>query len=349
MFETQVQNSKGDGFVSLTEREAHVVNSVTQQLNQIENNLGYEIDITTLTGITKRITEQKFFEIAPADYMPVKVGDHAWSSDILTYRDFSISSDFEEGNINTGTDSSRLASASSNIDSITVPVINWAKQIGWSVFDLRQASRSGNWDLVSSKERSRKYNWDLGIQRIAFLGSRDNSEVDGLLTQSDVTANTTVIPTYIRSMNVTQYSDFVEMIIAAYRANSQNTAYPTHFIIPEADYNGLVAPVAEGFPIVSKLEYLEKALKTATRNPNFKIMPLAYADQGNNSDVTGLNRNRYTLLRYDEESGRMDIPVDYTNTLQNTVNGFQFENVGYGQYTGYKAYRPREHLYFDWS
>lgn len=45
----------------------------------------------------------------------------------------------------------------------------------------------------------------------------------------------------------------------------------------------------------------------------------------------------------------MDIPVDYTNTMQNTLNGFSFQNVGYGQYSGAVAYRPLETLYFDWN
>jgi hypothetical protein len=97
------------------------------------------------------------------------------------------------------------------------------------------------------------------------------------------------------------------------------------------------------------ITYLLNAFKEVTRNPNFKILPCAYADQANNSTVSGLNTNIYTLMRYDEDSVRMDVPVPYTNTLQNTINGFQFQNVGYGQYTGVLAYRPLEMLYFTHS
>ncbi len=84
-------------------------------------------------------------------------------------------------------------------------------------------------------------------------------------------------------------------------------------------------------------------------NPNFQILPVAYADKTNNADVTALNKNRYTLLRYDEDSVRMDIPLDYTNTMANTINGMNYQNAGYGQFTGVKAYRPLEMLYFDWG
>jgi hypothetical protein len=54
----------------------------------------------------------------------------------------------------------------------------------------------------------------------------------------------------------------------------------------------------------------------------------------------------YVLLNYDEEALRMDIPLDYTNTLANSLDNFSFQNAGYGQFTGVLAYRPLELLYF---
>lgn len=340
----QVLNSKGEPIV-LTPLEMQRA----EQTQQIVNSLGYEIDITTLTSIVKKITEQKFFEVAPADYMPVRVGEGAWSTELLTYRSFALGGDFETGIVNTAANDTRLASADAGVDAVPVKVNNWAKAISWTIFDVQQASRSGNWDIVTAKERARKMNWDLGIQRVAFLGGRNNGNILGLLTQPDVNSNTMLITQYISTMDATDFAAFTQSVIADYRTNASFTAMPDRFVIPELDYNGLVAPVAAAFPVNSKLEYLEKAFKVATRNPNFKILPLAYAGQAQNSDVTGLNKNRYSLYRSDEESLRMDIPVDYTATLQNSVNNFQFENVGYGQFTGAKAYRPKEMLYFDWA
>lgn len=341
---TQILNSKGEPIV-LTAQEQNLA----RHNQQIVNSLGFEIDITTLTAISKRVVEQKFFTVRPSEYLPVRVGEGAWSTDILTYRDFSVAGDFETGVLNTGSSNSRLADADAGVDAISVPVINWGKQINYSLMDLKMAARSGNWDLITSKERSRKKNWDLGIQKIAFLGSTDNAEVKGLLTQADVTSNTTLITENLSGMTATEFTAFVAGVVGAYRSNSNFTAMPTHFIVPESDYNGLVAPYSEGFPNVSKLDYLLQAFKTITQNPNFVIKPLAYADQAQNADVAGLNKNRYTLLNRDEDSIRMDIPVDYTNTTQNTINGFQYQNVGYGQFTGVKAYRPKEVLYFDWA
>lgn len=346
-----ILNSQGEA-IQLTPQESSLASRLQRKFNaEVRNALGYDINITTLTAISKRVVEQKFFEIDIPEYLPVLVGNGAWSDQIVTYRDYQISGDFETGNINTGASQSRLAEADAGIDALYNPVITWAKTATWSFADLQFAAKSGNWDLVVSKEKSRKRNWDLGIQKIAFQGSSSNTNVMGLLTQSTVNSNTSLIPQYINSMNASQYSALVAGLIAAYRTNAAFTAYPTHFIIPEQDYNGLanLIPGTLGTYPVPMITYLLDAFKMITRNPNFKILPCAYADEANNATVSGLNKNRYTLMRYDEDTLRMDVPVPYANTLQNTINGFQFQNAGYGQYTGVLAYRPLEILYFDFA
>ena len=334
-----VFNSKGDPIV-LNAKEQRIA-----EYNQrIVNALGFEINITTLTTIIKKITEQKFFEIAPADYLPVRVGEGAWSSNLVTYRTFNVADDFETGVLNTGSNSSRLAAADAAIDSLPIKVLNWGKTVGWSIMDLEMAAKASNWDLVTAKEKARKKNWDLGIQKIAFLGSASDSAVLGLLNQSGVTYNTSVITGAISAMSPSSLQAFLAQLLAAYRVNCNHTAWPTHFIIPESDYLGLAAPSSATFPLNSYLELLEKALKTMTHNPNFKVLPLAYAD----NSISGFGYQQYALLNYEEESIRMDIPVDYTTTLANSIDNFMFQNVGYGQFTGVLAYRPQELLYFKY-
>lgn len=336
---TTVRNSKGEA-IQLNSMERKIANAITRQANA----LGYEVDTTTLTQIMARITEQKFFQIAPADYLPVRVGEGAWAQELLTYRSFETGGDFEKGIINTGSDNSRMAAADAGVDPVSVKVANWAKKIGWSLFDLQIASRSGNWDIVVAKEKSRKKNWDLGIQRVAFLGTQD-AAVKGLLTQSGITTNTSLIGKPISTMSATELSTFVSQILGVYRANSAHTSYPSHFVIPEDDYLGLAAPADPNFPIKSKKEVLRETFAETTGNADFKILPLAYAMAANSGDA--LSKNRYALYNYEEESLRMDIPVDYNNTLANSLDGFHFQNVGYGQFTGAQAYRPKEMIYFE--
>lgn len=314
---------------------------------RIANALGHEIDITTLTTIVKKVIEQKFFQVAPADYLPIKVGEGAWNTQLTTFRSFNLGDDFSTGILNTGGNNTRMASADVGVDSLAIKILNWAKTISWSLFDLQYATQSGNWDLVTAKERARKKNWDLGIQSLAFKGIPGDSSCLGLLNQAGVNTNTTVITKAIKAMSATEYKTFSASLIDAYRANCVRTAWPTHFIIPESDYLGLAAFTSTDYPLKSTLEVLTDTLKTITQNPNFKILPLSYCDVAHN--VAGTTQQQYVLLNYDEDSVRMDIPVDYTNTLANTINGFNFENVGYGQFTGVLAYRPLELLYFKYT
>lgn len=340
----KILNSKGEPIL-LNDHEK----KVAAYNQKIANALGFEVDITTLTTIMKRVTEQKFFEIAPADYLPVRVGEGAWSSNLLTYRSFAMGDDFETGVVNTGANNDRLAAADAGVDSVSVKVYNWAKSIGWSLFDLQLAAKAGNWDLVTAKERARKKNWDLGIQRVAFLGARGSNgssgTCQGLLNMTGVNANTELITEPIRGMTTTELKTFIAGLVEAYRANNNRTAWPTHFIIPESDYNGLASQASPDFPIKSTLQLLEEALQVVTRNKGFKVLPLAYGDASYN----GLDLQKYVLLNYDEESIRMDIPVDYTNTLANSIDNFNFQNVGYGQFTGVVPYRPLETLYFQYD
>lgn len=347
---TQILNSKGEHVV-LNAREAARAQSLQNQFDrELKNALGFKLDITTLTGILKSVTDQKFYQLPLTDYVPISVGEAAWSEEIVKYRSFSTGDDFETGILNTGENGTRLAEVDAGFDAVRNPVLNWGKQINWNIMQLQIAARNGTIiDYVTSLETSRKKNWDLGLQKTLFWGQPDIQGVNGLLTQSNVNANTTVITQYIKDMDATELQAFLSTIYNAYRDNCKGTAEPTHFIIPEADFNGLGRTANEQYNNKTLYQRILETFIMLTGNPNFKVLKNRYAQQEINADVPGLNKNRYVLLNYDADSLRMDIPVDYTSTMQNSINGFTFSNVAYGQFTGVKAYREREMLYFDWA
>lgn len=316
-----------------------------------QTSLGYQIAIDTLTFIKRQVTEQKFYEVEPADFVPIAVGEGSFSQKILTNLTVNTSRDFESGIIEQGSDNARLDSADAAISSKTVDVINWAKAVGYSVFEIEQALQANNWDLIEAKHRARKKNWDLGVQKVAFLGLvGDQTRVPGLLTQSGsyVNSNASMITEKISDMSAANYATFVSAVVAAYQANCAYTAMPTHFIIPQDDWLGLATPVASGFPVISKLEYLRKAFAEVVPG-GVKLLPSAYSIPAYNSAFlnSGTGFHRYCMYRYDPETLRMDIPVDYTVTQPNTLNNFQFQDAGYGQFTGVGVYRGLEVYYFD--
>ena len=334
-------NSKGEA-VKLNAKEEQVAKALELQHAEYLNALGIEIPITTLTTAIKSVSEQKFFRVAPAEYMPVVVGEGAFGTNLLKYVSYNMAGNFENGIIHQAVAQSELAQADAGVEGISIPIVNWAKGLNWNLFEVQTAAKTGNWDIITEKEKSRKTNWDLGIQAIAFLGSKVVPGVKGLLTQTNVTSDTTTITKSITSMSAAEYQAFVGAVYAAYRANSAYTAEPDTFIIPESDYNGLASAVDPNFPIMSKLEYLKKAFREIVGH-EVEIKKLAYADKAQ----SGLAVQRYVLLRKDADTLAMNIPVDYTSTLANSINGFNWQNAAYGQFTGVTVYRPKEVLYFD--
>lgn len=335
--------ANGKDVISYFKNEQELARAESLQ-NAISEQYGYMIPMTLLTAIIRDVAEQKFYEVPVADYMPVRVGtEAAWAEDVLMFRSYYNGGDFEKGYIETGTEG-RLATTDATLDGIRVPARVWAKEIAYSLVDIAKAARTGIWDYVEQKEKSRKKNWDLGIQKTAFLGSKDGT-MEGLLTLSDVTVNTTLVPASLNAMTDAQFQSFVSGLVGAYQANNNFTAMPNRLYIPQTDYTALTVATSVSFPLKSKLEYLKDALSAATVQPDFEIKPLAYL-QAAQSDGK-LTADRYVLMRYDPDVARFEIPVDYTVTVPNSYDGFTMRNVGYGQHTGVLDARPQEILYLD--
>lgn len=306
-----------------------------------KNSLGYQQVITTLTAVGHKVAEQKFYEIAPADFVPIVLGNGAYMRQIINWRTFVKGEGFKTGIINNGSNDSKLAHVDAAYDAVTQNVKNWAKGIRYNLFELQEAVMANTlFSLIEARELARRKEWDLGIQETAFLGV--DSET-GLLNNASVTDNTAIITKRIPDMSASEFNTFAGSVYEAYRSNCARTSRPTHFIMPEADFNGLVNWPDATYPLRTKLSLLEEAFKTITNRPDFKILPCAYCDKAN-FDSTN---NRYVLLNYDETSVKMDLPIDYVQTQAGTVNGFTWENVAYGSFTGVVAIRPKEMLYFS--
>jgi hypothetical protein len=311
-----------------------------------QNSLGYQQVISTLTAVSAKLTTQKFYELAPADYVPLVVGGQgAFQRSILHYRSFSKGEGFAAGLINNAGNNSRLSKTDSAYDALSQNIMNWAVAIEWNLFELQEAMASGNlFSLIESREIARRKSWDLGIQQTAFVGLAGET---GLLNNANVSADTATITKKISAMTSAEFNTFVTLVYEVYRAAVARTAKPTHFVMPESDWNGLMSyPLATDgtlFALKTKADLLLEAFRTITNNPSFKILPCAYCDKANSPDATN---NFYVMLNYDPTSLSMSIPIDYTPLAAGTVNGFTFENVAYGSLTGVVAQRPKELVYF---
>lgn len=310
-----------------------------------DNTLGVQRVLDTLTYIRGQVIKQVFYEVNLLDYGTIEYGEGAFMQSLLQLKEYSTADDFEAGNINQGGGNDRLAQADAATDSQTIQLRNWAKQCGWTYFELQQALAANNWDLISAKLRALAKNWQLGIQNTFFLGSKIDTNFSGLLNNPDYALNLTAITALISGKNAADFQTFVGTIIELFQSNCHYTTYPNRFIIPNDDWNGMPRATSDGFPINDKISYLENAFKKICGN-DFRILPSAYAVPANNT-AWGLNKHLYLLYKYNPDNGFMSVPVDMNTMAPGTLNNFQYQTVAYGQYSGYNVINPLQYLGFQ--
>lgn len=318
---------------------------------------GYQIATNTLTYISRMITRQRFYEFAPGDYVPIHVGEGAFAADFLFNQVLSVAEDFEAGNIRQGSANQRMSAADMAIASVPQKTQFWAKDVSYSIIEVEQAIRANSWDPIMLKMEARKKNWDLGLQATAILGlASDPTNFPGLLTNPNVNTNLSVITKAINTMSATEFATFVAALIPAYLTNTGSATYPDTFLMPQDDYiacagvmvQNVIAAGSGTYVGMSIIDYLEMAFRKQCRNPNFRIVPMYYAQAAVNNTLRGLNKAFYALYRMNPEDIEMNIPVDLTVLQAGTINNFQFQQAAYGQYTGVVAKAPLRLLLFKY-
>lgn len=312
-----------------------------------QSSLGYQYTIQTTTLIAAETISQKFYEEAVADFAPVLVGRGPWMEDIKTNLTFDAAGPFETG-IQDLASRNQIGNVEVGMSPINAKIATWAKGYMYSLPEVQKALASNNWDVVASKYKALTKNWQLGIQKVGFLGMRgDLANFPGLLSNPAVTINASFLGGPISAMDPTAFAAFVSGIVQLYLTNCNEVRYPNRFVIPRADFVGLATPVSPTYPMISMLEYLEKAFK-AVCGPDFKILASAYGNKARNAGYWAAGgTSRYVLFNADRETIHMDIPVDLFINAPATGNNFQWQGVGAGQFTGMIVYRVPEVLYFD--
>jgi hypothetical protein len=321
-----------------------IYNSKDERAVKIKNALGFDFEITTLTQIIDGVTQQKFYDVNIADFVTVKTGQGAWMDEILKWRSYDlIDNNLATGDVGVG--SGKISSVDVGLDSVTFPLQKWAKQAQYNLITIKTASENQRWDIITQLEEAKRRSFDLGLQKLAFLGHSTNAGIKGLLNQTGVTANTTLITKLISTMTAAEINTFIGTMVGSYFTNSGSTMKPNTLVMPTVDYLGMANAPSADFPIgKSRMEYLLDALKSVC-GADFKILDSAYCSQVNNN----LSKNRYALYNRDESNIFMPLPIPYTTLLQGTANNFDFTSVSYAQYSGIALMRPLSMLYMDFA
>lgn len=327
-------------------RDSAIKNSGIRVRQEIKN-AGFSVDITSLEGIRKRVTDERFYIIKPSDYIPISVGEHAFADDILTYTVEKRTGNWRTKIFDPGNPAPRIGKGDVKFNDVRIPTRYYIGETSYNLIDIQQGRRAGSWSLIEMRERTIKEDWREAIQEVAFLGF--DSTVRGLLNLEEVELNTDtdIIGEPISEMNEADFKTLTGAIIPAYYKNANNTMYPNRFIMPTDDFLGLHQSVSGTFNNVTKYQRLLETFISSTGRKDFKILPLSYAEFENSRGV--LTQDMYVLLNYDPSTIKMDIPVDLISGIRDTVNGFEYSSVSYGQFSGVGIYRPLEVLYFQFS
>lgn len=315
------------------------------------NAIGADQVVTTMTSVLPTIIDQKYYELPLADIVDIEVGQGNPFDAVLYNWSTSIKGgDFESGLINMAKNKADANSDDIAVEPIERKVVSWKKDVNYNILEEGNFARgTKNLDYAQEKYKARKKQYDLGIQDTLMFGLKLNpSDYPGILTQPEVTSNLTVITKALSTMTATEFNTFIAAIIPTYMKECAYTARPNTFMIPAEDFYGLSSQMSPEFPVKTKLEVLEAALKGATGDQGFKVIPNAYCSKEYNKHIVGLNKNRYVLYRKAADHVIMNVPLDFTVTLPGTANNFDYTSAAYSRFTGVKVFRPQTMMYFDY-
>jgi hypothetical protein len=165
--------------------------------------------------------------------------------------------------------------------------------------------------IVEEKEKARKKTWDLMLQKTFFNGLSDGSQ-QGILTQADVTVNSTIYTTPLQSMTDDQFTTFIASLAPAYQANADYTMNFNRMILPAKEYFSLTVPFGQYG--LNRLQVLEDAMKRVN-GEDFRILPVAYANTGaTSSNTVQADSTNPLIVLYNDDADNLEayLPVPYT-------------------------------------
>ena len=310
-------------------------------------NAGVVQTVDTITDIVQGVVETKYYELAGqtlSDFINIDAsGRGAYAGEIFQFTSAYVGAPFEQCIINpASTGIHNDATADVAVDGISARNNFYRQKYSISQEGLKMAAvnRVG-FDLIEQKEKSRKKNWDLGLQKVLFNGLGDGRTF-GLLNQSGVTVDTSLLPKKISAMTVAQLKTFAGSALATAFAASNYTIMPNRWLMPTDEFLALGVPYGDTFGMPTVIEMLEKAFKQAGAPADFRIVHSIYG-QG----IGGQSKGRHVFYNTDTDNIIMHTPKPYTPHPLYAQGALDMISDAEGQFTGVWLKRPTSMLYAD--
>ena len=303
--------------------------------------------VDTITDIVQGVVETKYYELAGqklTDFINIDAsGRGAYMGTISQFVDAYVGAPFEQCIINpASTGIHNDATADIAVDMIQAKNNFYRQKYSVSNEELKMAAANRvGFDVIEQKEKARKKNWDLGLQRVLFNGLNDGRTY-GLLNQSGVTVNTSLLPKATNAMTVAQLQAFAGGALAAAFANSNQTIMPNRWLMPTSEYLALGVPYGSTFGMPTIKEVLEKAFVTAGAPADFKIVHAKYCE-----GIGGQSKGRHVFYNTDTDNIIMHTPKPYTPHPLYAQGALDMVSDAEGQFTGVWVKRTGSVLYAD--
>lgn len=318
--------------------------STIERNTKLFNDAGYgDIDVTLLTIIEREIAQQKFYKIDPEKFIPMDHTQGGFADYITVLRNYiTAEGDIAGWTRGVDNDNARRGQDGVKLESVALKVHNLAKMVSYSLFEIRQAQQTGRWNIVTEKERARKIDYDLSVQRALLLGDEDHK---GLLNQTDVNTNTTLLTKKISTMTAVEFKAFLASLLPTYYTATEMTALPDTLVIAPSDFLGLGVAVDEQYPVFTTMKQrLEDVFKEMTGNPNAQILPLAYCEPNFHN-----GNYKYALYRKDFDTLRAYEPFGYNVVQGATVDGMNYQNTAWARLSDVFVNRQKEVVYLSFE
>lgn len=318
--------------------------SSISRTQELFNAAGYgDIDVTLLTIIEREISQQKFYKIDPEKFIPMDHTQGGFADYITVLRNYiTAEGDIAGWTRGVDNDNARRGQDGVKLESVALKVHNLAKMVSYSLFEIRQAQQTGRWNIVTEKERARKIDYDLSVQRALLLGDADHK---GLLNQTEVNTNTTLLTKKISTMTAVEFKAFLASLLPTYYTATEMTALPDTLAIAPSDFLGLGVAVDEQYPVFTTMKQrLEDVFKEMTGNPNAQILPLAYCEPNFHD-----GNYKYALYRKDFDTLRAYEPFGYNVVQGATVDGMNYQNTAWARLSDVFVNRPKEVVYLSFN
>lgn len=300
--------------------------------------------VDTITDIVSGVVEAKYYELSgqtPSDFVTVDVGRGAYAGQVVQFTSAFVGAPFEQCVINpASTGIHNDPTADIVINDIAIKNNFYRQKYSVSQEEMKMAAVNRvAFDIIEEKEKSRKKNWDLGIQKVLFNGLGDGI-TKGLLNQTGVTTNSTLLPVAIEAMNETQLKNLAGGLLSTYFANANGAVMPNRWLMPTATFMALGVPYGSTFGMPTVKDVLETALKAAGAPADFKIVHALYAN-----DAASTGHGLHAL--YNTDDVVMYIPKAYTPHPLYAAGALDMISDAEGQFTGVQVKRPGAFMYLE--